>query len=369
MEVGNGEEEKRLPLESRPGVVFVGSPNVGKRTLLSRLLSIDISDEPNSLSGVNRQGWTIDTKYYSADLCVWTAHLDEDFSIATLRAAQQLAALVLVFDMNNASTFNALKNWVPGVDLSEFDILLCVGNKVDLLPGHPAHVEYRRRLQRQRESADPEPVDFGIAETDGTRLLAEDDPSFHITTSYVDWCSQHNIEFLEACASNADFDKCLSVEGDVQGVDRILGALSAHMWPGMVLKTGERIINPTLSEAETTDEDSDFEVDYERLSAGSEDQWTGFSSSEAPIHENGASSTECSSSTEKKVEEAATIEEPALLSNGSNGWENLEQLMNEMGSLRESLRLMPDFRRREEAAKLAMKMAAMFDHEDADSDG
>lgn len=40
--------------------------------------------------------------------------------------------------------------------------------------------------------------------------------------------------------------------------------------------------------------------------------------------------------------------------------EDLEQLMSEIGNVRENLRLMPDFQRREMAAKLAMKMAAMF---------
>ena len=40
--------------------------------------------------------------------------------------------------------------------------------------------------------------------------------------------------------------------------------------------------------------------------------------------------------------------------------EDLEQLMSEIGNMRDSLRLMPDFQRREMAAKLAMKMASMF---------
>ena len=40
----------------------------------------------------------------------------------------------------------------------------------------------------------------------------------------------------------------LSVGGDSQGVDRILGALSAHMWPGMTLKSGDRIMTPSLPE-------------------------------------------------------------------------------------------------------------------------
>ena len=40
--------------------------------------------------------------------------------------------------------------------------------------------------------------------------------------------------------------------------------------------------------------------------------------------------------------------------------EDLEQLMSEIGNMRAGLRLMPDFQRRDMAAKLAMKMASIF---------
>lgn len=41
-------------------------------------------------------------------------------------------------------------------------------------------------------------------------------------------------------------------------------------------------------------------------------------------------------------------------------FEDLDQLMSEIGNMRSSMRLMPDFQRREMAAQLALKMAAMF---------
>ncbi|GLT67410.1 hypothetical protein SLA2020_397240 [Shorea laevis] len=41
---------------------LVGSSNVGKRTLLSRLLSVDFDDVSESSSEVLVHGWTIDTK-------------------------------------------------------------------------------------------------------------------------------------------------------------------------------------------------------------------------------------------------------------------------------------------------------------------
>lgn len=42
----------------------------------------------------------------------------------------------------------------------------------------------------------------------------------------------------------------LSVDGDSQGVERLYGALSAHMWPGMILKSGNKITKPSLPEKE-----------------------------------------------------------------------------------------------------------------------
>ncbi|XP_039139058.1 uncharacterized protein LOC120276395 isoform X2 [Dioscorea cayenensis subsp. rotundata] len=263
-----------VPLESRPGIILIGPPNAGKRTLLSRLLSVDIPETCDLSTGVLCHGWTIDTKYYSADLAIWTAHLQEGFSLGVLPAVAQLSALVMVFDMSDESSFIALQNCVAGIDIQKFEILLCVGNKADLVPGHYAHAEYRRFLQRHGESSsDPhsEFLNYGIDETEGCSLLGGEDPVLEIRKSSLEWCCQNNVEFIESCASNAAFDKCLSVDGDMQGVERLYGALSAHMWPGMVLKSGNRIYIPSMvNKEEMTDDESDYEIDYERLSGSDE---------------------------------------------------------------------------------------------------
>ncbi|XP_008796711.1 uncharacterized protein LOC103712091 [Phoenix dactylifera] len=427
------------PVESRPGFFVIGSPNVGKRTLLSRLLSIDFPDTCDLSSGILCQGWTIDTKYYSADLSVWTAHLDEGFSFGTLSNFKQLAALVMVFDMNDGSSFLALQNWVAKIDIKRFEILLCIGNKADLVPGHYAHREYRRHMQKHGDSAgDPHPeyLDYGIDETEGCSLLVDEEPSLDIRKSWLEWCCQNNIEYIEACASNADFDKCLSVDGDIQGVERLHGALSAHMWPGMTLKSGNRITAPSLvDKEETTDDESDYDFEYEVLSHGSDEPWDntgdlgvtskkGFASevnqfvkdemvdgsgsrvdvstsdiavgasSAFPSDTASESVTEGRPDTENRANEyqdqkdkrdasadqaaASEVEgEVELEVNAANsileedalyGLDDLEKLMSEIGNMRENLRLMPDFQRREMAAKLAMKMAAMFG-DSSDEDG
>ena len=84
------------------------------------------------------------------------------------------------------SSFLALRNWVESIDIQRFEVLLCIGNKADLVPGHAAHVEYRRRMQRIGESsADPHPeyFDFGINESEGCGLLSEEEPRIEIRDS------------------------------------------------------------------------------------------------------------------------------------------------------------------------------------------
>nr|XP_016461191.1 PREDICTED: uncharacterized protein LOC107784559 [Nicotiana tabacum] len=387
-------------LENKPGIIILGSPNVGKRTLLSRLLSIDSEDAFDSSSDILAYPWTINTKYYNADVSIWVAHLHEDFSIGALPAFDHLIALVLVFDISDLSSFVALKDWVSRTDILTFEILLCIGNKLDLLPGHSAHVEYRRRLLKSADSSGRPYIelDSGISETEGSSLLGDDDTSLEYKKSCLDWCLEHNIEYVEACASNVDFDKCLSVDGDSQGVERLFGALSAYMWPGMILKSGDRITEPSLPEPqELSDEESDFELEYEILSAGSADPWDdtdlGWVSADAPGETsgtkesvpNGKSGTELigremlpSSSASQLEGESERKEVPrADVAAGdleddkgtTFDFENLEQLMSEIGNVRDSLRLMPDFQRREMAANLAMKMAAMFGDSSGDEGG
>lgn len=385
-------------LKNRPGVLILGSPNVGKRTLLSRLLGVDFEEVSDSSSELLSYGWTINTKYYTADVSVWLAHIVDEFSFGTLPVSNNLSALVLVFDMNEPSSFAPLQDFVSQMDIQKFEILLCIGNKVDLLPGHPAHVEYRRLLERRAESSsDPHPefFDYGISESEGSSLLGNEEPSWDLRRSCLEWCIQYNIEYIEACASNADFDKCLSVDGDSQGVERLYGALSAHMWPGMILKSGNMIAEPYhIEKGESSGEESDYDIEYEILSAGSADPfddtevWVSASvpststDAKGPATENDTTiplNNVPASSSETRVHEDSDLETvpkeheqenaTQLNKDTSFGFEDVELLMNEIGNVRGNLRLMPDFQRREMAAKLAMRMASMFGDSSADEEG
>ncbi|CAL1377374.1 unnamed protein product [Linum trigynum] len=415
-------------LEDRPGILIIGPSAVGKRTLLSRLLSLDLEDDPDpdSDSQLLIRGWTINTKYYSADVSVWVTHLTDGFRIENLPSRRRLAAVIMVFDATDLSSLAAVQEWVSRTDIDDYEILLCVGNKVDLVPGHPVHQEYRRRLLRRQQKLELEQSasdEFGISETEGANLLGnneddeeevveEQDQSFQIRRSCIEWCTDRNIEYIEACASNPEFDKCLSVDGDSQGMERIFGALSAHMWPGMILKSGNKMAEQPIPEEEDLSEQSDYELEYEVLSAGSAEPWDDTrwvsasttistpSEGESNAHvkhdvaglSNGnkeSSSTASNAggvmgihpedgeqgyegnllSSSAQREESSEDDKGAVRNaevSEANGevepfdFEDLEKLMFEIGNIRDGLRLMPDVQRREMAANLAMKMASMF---------
>nr|AFK48610.1 unknown [Lotus japonicus] len=64
-----------------------------------------------------------------------------------------MTTLVMVFDMNDLSSLTALQGWVSHTDIQNFEILLCIGNKVDVVPGHSAHADYRRRFLKLEDSS------------------------------------------------------------------------------------------------------------------------------------------------------------------------------------------------------------------------
>ncbi|CAI0464107.1 unnamed protein product [Linum tenue] len=94
----------------------------------------------------------------------------------------------------------------------------------------------RQRLKIELEQSASD--EFGITESEGANLsmnnedageVVEEDQSFQIRRSCFEWCTDRNIEYIEACASNPEFEN--------YDLERSFGALSAHIWTGMVLKS------------------------------------------------------------------------------------------------------------------------------------
>ena len=114
-------------------------------------------------------------------------------------------------------------------------------------------------------------------------MLNEDyKTSQEIQRSCIEWCNQNNIEYIEACAINAAFDKCFPKNGDSKRINHIHEAITAHMSPAMVIKSQSKSTGMHVSpkKQKFSDDDSEYEIEYELLSNvsaepidGVEDPW------------------------------------------------------------------------------------------------
>ncbi|KAK3013663.1 hypothetical protein RJ639_008534 [Escallonia herrerae] len=148
-----------------------------------------------------------------------------------------------------------------------------------------------------------------------------------------------------------------------------------------------------------SEEESDYEIEYEMLSAGSAEPWddtdggwvtangttasteTGGlvtqnrdakdSDGERVIRSVGEELQPSTSTSQlpKEIDTEAIPSAEEADGGTHNEFEDLEQLVSEIGNMRDSLRLMPDFQRREMTANLAMNMAVMFGDSSGDEGG
>lgn len=89
------------------GIVVVGSPQVGKKSVISRLIG-----HSNGRSD-GCYPWPIETKYYTALTHVLPLATSD---AATLQGLTQLQAVALVFDAGNERTFQVLTSFKEGLE-------------------------------------------------------------------------------------------------------------------------------------------------------------------------------------------------------------------------------------------------------------
>ncbi|CAM8878503.1 unnamed protein product [Rhodiola kirilowii] len=227
--------------------------------------SVSLETRPGILMPI-LHAWKIDTKYYTADVTLWMADLTEELCVNNLPSYTNLAALVIVFDLNDLTSFDALKKFVCKVDLKKFDVL-----------------------------------------SEGIGLLREAEER----------------GFKELCVGmvRGEWDR----SGNGKVVEQYLPQGEEAGW---VSATGKSAV-----------------FDAGGSSNGCQDGASGCSGEREGLSTSVAVVQEKSVGEGLEAQNSAEDEEPDMGSHFE--FEDLEHLMSEIGGMRDSLRLMPEFQRRE----------------------
>ena len=187
--------------ESNGSILFVGAQQVGKYSLVSRLLCPTTAADKDS---DQQQLWHLDTKYYTTDVSIHRLRPSED----ALQTAADSQGLVLVFAAESEASFLAVSQWAEQLPSAAGEIRLCIANKADsiLLRGNNATGQ-QAQLQR---------------------------------SSWLDaasvWCAEHQFEYIEVSCTNRQLDRDLVWDEQQQGIHRIKQALEANYWPHLAMK-------------------------------------------------------------------------------------------------------------------------------------
>ena len=123
-------------MNNRNKIVFVGSTNTGKTSIIQRF-SLD-QFSLNSIT-TNQAAFfqkTIKIETNEMVLDIWDTAGQERFHSLTPMYYRDAKAAVIVFDITNANSFSKAKQWINELKLASNDqiLLYLVGNKIDLIP-------------------------------------------------------------------------------------------------------------------------------------------------------------------------------------------------------------------------------------------
>lgn len=202
-----------------PRVLVAGAAGTGKSHLLQGVLG---GHDAPPLTGQPAL-WSISTKYYTAQVELSEhTHTQPDAPPAAAAAAAPAAvadvlnpqpeALLLVFSLADPTSLAAVQHLTHSLgeeQLEAVEVKLLCATHADLLLPSPAT-------------------------NSGSNLDPECLPTWVQDASM--WAVEHGMELVLCCPTQPALDARLQLDGDRQGVGRVVEALHAHAWPNLVMK-------------------------------------------------------------------------------------------------------------------------------------
>lgn len=172
-----------------PSIVVVSSSSTKPKSLIRLITGNNTDDELEENDCISKK-WKIDTKYYNAEVnfigITETYTRTEEFN-------DNVEALIIHMDSNKSTGLEDLKKW----DSLENDC----NPEVKLLVSNYFAVESKITQNKATE-----------------------------------WCLKRGYELIELYPNKTTSEKTEEIIAEKTGVDRIVEALQAHVWPNLIMK-------------------------------------------------------------------------------------------------------------------------------------
>jgi len=116
-------------------ILIIGESGVGKSSLLLRFTDDNFDPEQTLTIGVDFKTKKIDIDGNLVKLAIWDTAGQERFRTLTPSYYRDAQGAILVYDVNSASSFTKLENWLTELDTFSTKsniVKMVVGNKIDL---------------------------------------------------------------------------------------------------------------------------------------------------------------------------------------------------------------------------------------------
>lgn len=202
-----------------PSIVVVSSSSTKPKSLIRLITGNNSADDELEEGDTFSKKWAIDTKYYNAEVNL--IGIVENYK-RTEAFSDSVEALIIHMDSNKSTGLEDLKKWESLESDYNPEVKLLVSN-------------------------------YFTVETKITHNKA------------IEWCLNHGYELIELYPSKTvATDKSEHIIAEKTGVERIVEALQAHVWPNLVMKdenVGKCSVSRCNQEKKCTKEELDDGLD------------------------------------------------------------------------------------------------------------
>jgi len=310
-----------------PSILVVGDQSISN-TLIRRLTQNE--SQKSTVNDIDVYPFRLITKYYEAEVeFLLVGHQ----TIIQKQLQKQAEVFIFVFNEKQYQSFAVLKEWLPFIEENNFGVILCVAT----------------------------------TSNNGESITISDQVHRQKLIELTKWCNKKGIEFIST-------DTRLQEEPDEDegpfteriGIERMMEALSTHMWPNMEYKTDLRPIKE-LKLSEKSGSGIDHDTEKERLSDLKKEDYTDFD----PLSIKTLNLEELSFKGDDEDEmDSSDLKDPIFSSfgGGYGDIDAFEKTISQLGSLRDHTKSLPDQQRRELAASVAMSFLKQLENSPLDDE-